>query len=129
MGLHEEQRPAGRKGGHLTGHDPRAVFLRRGDEQQHVAGGQHRLEKIAVAVGITRPAGLAGGCAWQALRVGVGAVDEHDVRNRRRLAPYHAGLHRVERQPRQVDIPGRHDDRIHGRRPGHIAGGGDLATG
>ena len=55
MRLHKQQRPAGGKGRHFLRHAPRTVFLRRGQQQQHIAGGQHRLQQIAIAIGIARP--------------------------------------------------------------------------
>ena len=57
MGLHEEQRPARSKRGHLTGDDPRAIFLRGRHEQEHIAGGEHRLEEIAVVIAVAWASG------------------------------------------------------------------------
>ena len=129
--LHEEQRPAGREGGHLAGHDPGTVFLCGGHEQQHVAGRHHRLEHVAIAIGVARPR-LAGGgrvCPGVRLGIGVGAVDEHDVGHGGRFTAHHAGLQRIERQPRTIDILRDHDHGIDGGRPGHVAGRADGAAG
>ena len=129
--LHEEQRPARRERRHLAGHDPRAVFLRGRHEQEHVAGRQHRLEQVAVAVGVAR-AGRPPpwrGRPCRVLRVGIGAVDEHDVGDRGRVAADDAGLHRLERQPRDVDVARGDHDGIHRRRPGDVARGRHLAAG
>ena len=120
--LHEEQRPPRRESGHLTGHDPRTVFLRRRHQQQHIAGRQHRLQEVAVVVARARPRRLAVRRRRdEILRVWIGAVDEHDVGDRGRITADEPGLHHVERQPGDVDVAGGDDDWIDGRRPGDVA--------
>ena len=134
VGLHEQQRPARSERGHLPGHDPRAVFLRGRHEQEHIAGGKHRLEEFAVVIAVARPGGAV--CRLPAamprslcLRVGVGAVDEHDVGDRRGVAADHAGIHRIDRQPGEIDVAGRDHHRIDRGRPRDVAGGAQVAAG
>ena len=127
--LHEEQRPARGERGELAGHDPRTVFLRGRHDEQHVARRHHGLEQVAVVVGVARPGRPIGGSGLVGLRVGIGTVDEHDVGHRGGIAPHHAGLHPIEREPRAIDVGRHHDDRRGGGGPGHVAGGGDGAAG
>ena len=63
------------------------------------------------------------------LRVGVGAVDEHDVGDRRGIAADDAGIHRIDGQPGEIDVAGRNHHRIDRGRPRDIAGWAQVAAG
>ena len=111
MGLHEDQpRPRG-GGGKLLGHAGAAILLLRGGHDQHVAQrqdppqpGQRRVRGTGGAPSTLGPGRGSGGIG----RIGVGAIDENQVRQRRQILLDQidlAGVHAQDfrRQPRTAE--------------------------
>ena len=104
MGLHENQMRAAGRGGQFVGHPGAAVFLLRGGDQQHVALGQDRPQpgEVVARRGEGRGERGEGGdetmrpIAFPSLsrlslsllfrRVRIGAIDQHQVAQRRQVA-------------------------------------------
>jgi hypothetical protein len=121
VGLHKQQWSPRGKGCQLTRYAERAILLCRGNHNQHIAQREDLLQPVAVtrlACGL-----IVDGLACRrlsSLRVGIGAVDQHDLGHGSGVSRHHDGTNLVGRKPADIGACRGHYHGPNGRRPRHI---------